>query len=209
MEKFSFLEFGTIPQHIKAAHAATGLKQAEAAQVACVGLQTYRGWLADVDNVNYRKPSLGNWKFFMYELESRRLGFNSTEQLIQSAEKGLSNELVAALVIKSLKSLNPDWRDHDDKHIYDTTVNAAYKAAYHLYKDYAAFQNIVLPVVEKLAMGDGSLPKLASALHRFAQIDQSNLIKNANTRNMATEINEYMTKAMVSRDNEYLFSVAF
>lgn len=65
------------PENIKAVHRAHGMIQPEACKVAGIGLQTYRGWCSSEDSRNFRTPHVTTWNLFMYELEARRLGYES------------------------------------------------------------------------------------------------------------------------------------
>lgn len=83
---FSYLEFldNPTPENVQIVHSACGLIQPEAAKVAGIGLQTYRGWHSSVDSKNYRRPHNTSWNLFLYELEARRLGYSSLFELVNS-----------------------------------------------------------------------------------------------------------------------------
>ena len=65
------------PENIKAVHRAHGMIQPVAAAVAGIGLQTYKGWCSSEGSSSFRTPHVTTWNLFMYELEARRLGYES------------------------------------------------------------------------------------------------------------------------------------
>ena len=65
------------PENIKSVHRAHGMIQPVAAVVAGIGLQTYKGWCSSEGSINFRTPHATTWNLFMYELEARRLGYES------------------------------------------------------------------------------------------------------------------------------------
>lgn len=75
----SYLDYIDKPttENIKAVHRAHGMIQPVAAGVAGIGLQTYRGWCSSEGSINFRTPHATTWNLFMYELEARRLGYES------------------------------------------------------------------------------------------------------------------------------------
>lgn len=65
------------PENIKAVHRQHGMIQPVACVVAGISLQTYRSWCSSIDSQNFRTPHVTTWNLFMYELEARRLGYES------------------------------------------------------------------------------------------------------------------------------------
>ncbi len=79
----SYLDFLNNPtsENVKAVHKQGkedfGLTQVTVSEMLGISLQTYKGWHANEDNRNYRKPHTTTWNLFLYELEARRLGFDN------------------------------------------------------------------------------------------------------------------------------------
>lgn len=84
---FSYLDYldSPTPMNVKLVHETSGLVQSSAAAVAGISLQTYRGWHASPDTTVYRRPHPTTWNLFLYELEARRLGFESLLYLTTKA----------------------------------------------------------------------------------------------------------------------------
>lgn len=82
----SYLDYlnNPTPENIRAVHKKFGATQPEMAKIAGIGVQTYRGWLAPKESVNHRTPPLPAWNLLMYELESRRLGFNNLQDFFKN-----------------------------------------------------------------------------------------------------------------------------
>ncbi|MBS9779425.1 MAG: hypothetical protein KGV51_02245 [Moraxellaceae bacterium] len=86
----SYLEFlnNPTPQNVKFVHKQAkndfGLTQVTASEILGIGLQTYKGWHADIDNRNYRKPHTTTWNLFLYELEARHLGFENLQDFFKN-----------------------------------------------------------------------------------------------------------------------------
>lgn len=76
----------TSPESVQAVHLATNLTQVKAAEIAGVGLQTYKGWCSQPNNANYRKPHQTTWNLFLFELQVRRLGHKNLLNFVR--EKG-------------------------------------------------------------------------------------------------------------------------
>ena len=76
---FSYLDFldKPTPENVKAVHKACGMTQPQVATMLGIGLQTYKGWHAPVDKDSHRTPHVTTWNLFLYELEARRLGYQS------------------------------------------------------------------------------------------------------------------------------------
>ena len=47
------------------------------ADILGISKQTYKGWVSSAESDNYRKPHITTWNLFLYELESRRLGYEN------------------------------------------------------------------------------------------------------------------------------------
>lgn len=76
---FSYLDFldKPTPENVKAVHKACGMTQPQVATMLGIGLQTYKGWHAPADKDSHRTPHVTTWNLFLYELEARRLGYQS------------------------------------------------------------------------------------------------------------------------------------
>lgn len=73
----------TTPESIDTVHQATNLTQIKAAEIANVGLQTYKGWCSPPGKANYRKPHSTTWNLFLFELHARKLGHKNLLELIR------------------------------------------------------------------------------------------------------------------------------
>lgn len=62
-------------ENIKLVHQASGMTQPQVAEMLGIGLQTYKGWHAPVDNKNHRAPHITTWNLLLYELEARKRGY--------------------------------------------------------------------------------------------------------------------------------------
>lgn len=84
----SYLKFlnEPTPENIETVHKASGLQIKDAAAVAGVSFETYRGWRASAAAKNKRTPHVMNWNLYLFELEARRLGFDSLKNLVESIE---------------------------------------------------------------------------------------------------------------------------
>lgn len=82
MDSFSYLEFLDIPtvENVHTVHAASGLTQREAAEIAKISEQTYKSWMSKRDGRS-RTPAVPTWNYFMFELEARRLGRKSLREV--------------------------------------------------------------------------------------------------------------------------------
>ena len=72
------------PENVRAVHEQSGQTQPVIAQIAGIGLHTYKGWLTDQKNKHYRKPQNPTWNYLLYELESRRLGFDNLQKFFEN-----------------------------------------------------------------------------------------------------------------------------
>jgi len=72
------------PAEVRKVHEHSGLTILQAAMLAGVSADSYKGWLADADSPRYRKPLKPTWLYFIYQLEAIRLGFDGLESLIKS-----------------------------------------------------------------------------------------------------------------------------
>lgn len=75
------------PENVRAVHDKFGATQPQMAQIAGIGLQTYKGWLAPQDSKNHRIPPVPAWNLLMYELETRRLGFDDLQDFFSKILK--------------------------------------------------------------------------------------------------------------------------
>lgn len=75
----NYLDYLDNPTHenIKLVHKASGMTQPQIAEMLGIGLQTYKGWHAPVDNKNHRRPHIATWNLLLYELEARRRGYQN------------------------------------------------------------------------------------------------------------------------------------
>lgn len=82
---FSYLDFldKPTPENVKAVHKACGMTQPQVATMLSIGLQTYKGWHAPADKDSHRTPHVTTWNLFLYELEARRLGYESILDFFQ------------------------------------------------------------------------------------------------------------------------------
>ena len=82
---FSYLDFldKPTPENVKAVHKACRMTQLQVAAMLGIGLQTYKGWHAPVDKDSHRTPHVTTWNLFLYELEARRLGYESILDFFQ------------------------------------------------------------------------------------------------------------------------------
>ena len=64
-------------ENVKLVHKASGMTQQQVAQMLGIGLQTYKGWHAPIDNKNHRQPHITTWNLFLYELEARKQGYEN------------------------------------------------------------------------------------------------------------------------------------
>ena len=82
---FSFMGYThATPEEVRKVHEHSGLSIFEAASLAGVSADSYKGWLAEADSPRYRKPLRPTWLYFIYQLESIRIGFDGLESLIKS-----------------------------------------------------------------------------------------------------------------------------
>ena len=81
---FSYLDFLDSPsvENVHAVHAACGLTQREAAEIAKISEQTYKSWMSMRDGRN-RTPAVPTWNYFMFELVARRLGKQSLKGMFK------------------------------------------------------------------------------------------------------------------------------
>lgn len=79
---FSYLDFLDSPtvENVHIAHAASGLTQREAADIAKISEQTYKSWMSTRDGRS-RTPAVPTWNYFIFELEARRLGKQSLKDV--------------------------------------------------------------------------------------------------------------------------------
>lgn len=77
------------PANIKEVHKKMGLSQPKMANIAKIGLPTYKGWLAPTTNTNHRTPPTPAWNLFIYELEARRLGFDDLQDFFKNFDKSV------------------------------------------------------------------------------------------------------------------------
>lgn len=75
------------PENVQAVHKQSGATQPAIAQIAGIGLHTYKGWLTDPQNQHYRKPQNPTWNYLLYELEARRLGFDNLQKFFENYQK--------------------------------------------------------------------------------------------------------------------------
>lgn len=77
----SYLQYinNPTPENVQAVHKQSGATQPAIAQIAGIGLHTYKGWLTDPKNKHYRRPQNPTWNYLLYELEARRLGFDNLQ----------------------------------------------------------------------------------------------------------------------------------
>ena len=82
---FSYLDFldKPTPENVKAVHKACRMTQPQVAAMLGIGLQTYKCWHAPVDKGSHRTPHVTTWNLFLYELEARRLGYESILDFFQ------------------------------------------------------------------------------------------------------------------------------
>lgn len=85
----SYLQYlnNPTPENVQAVHEQSGATQPAIAQIAGIGLQTYKGWLTDPHNQHYRKPQNPTWNYLLYELEARRLGFDNLQKFFENYQK--------------------------------------------------------------------------------------------------------------------------
>lgn len=78
MNDFSYLYFLNAPTHenIVFVRKTAGLLQKDAAQLAGISYDTYQGWETKEESAKARKPTMQTWNLYLYELESRRLGYS-------------------------------------------------------------------------------------------------------------------------------------
>lgn len=79
---FSYLDFIDEPtpanvDFVNKQCKANKLTQDKIAEMLGISKQTYKGWIAPIDSVNYREPHNTTWNLFLYELEARRLGYEN------------------------------------------------------------------------------------------------------------------------------------
>lgn len=82
----SYLQYlnNPTPENVQAVHKQSGATQPQIAQIAGIGLQTYKGWLASETNPNHRTPPVPAWNLLMYELEARRIGFDNLQKFFEN-----------------------------------------------------------------------------------------------------------------------------
>ena len=83
----SYLDYldNPTPENIERVHQASGLQIRDAAAVAGVSYDTYKSWRSSEKSKNSRTPHVMSWNLYLYELEARRLGFDSLKHLMTKA----------------------------------------------------------------------------------------------------------------------------
>lgn len=78
MMTFSYLDFLDKPTHenIVFVRKTVGLLQKDAAALAGISFDSYKGWETQAESTKARKPTNQTWNLYLYELEARRLGYD-------------------------------------------------------------------------------------------------------------------------------------